>query len=95
MIYRLHYNKSNGIFSVRCTSRETIAASERHALIPVIGDIVPLPDEGHARYLLITQPEFIRATYKQRVVLSAIKTHFPHIRLLFKRLKEAFISCLR
>lgn len=90
MIYRLHYNKSNGIFSVRCSSRETIAASERHSQIPVIGDVLPLPNEGHAMYLLITQPEFIRATRKQRVVLSAIKTHFPHIRLLFKRLKEVF-----
>lgn len=95
MTYRLHYNKSNGIFSVRCPSRETIAASERHPRIPVIGDVVPLPNEGHARYLLITQPEYIRATCKRRVVLSAIKTRFPHTRLLFKRLKEAFTACLK
>lgn len=95
MNYRLHYNKSNGIFSVRCPSRETIAASERHAQIPVIGDVVPLPNEGHARHLLITRNDFIKATCKRRVVLSAIKTHFPHIRLLFKRLKEAFTACLK
>ncbi|NLR95190.1 BC10 family protein, partial [Flammeovirga agarivorans] len=35
---RLHFNKSNGIFSVRREDRSTVAASERHGKIPRIGD---------------------------------------------------------
>lgn len=49
---RLHFNTSNGIFSVRREDRSTAVASERNAKLPLIGSVVPLSPRVH---LLITR----------------------------------------
>ncbi|AZV02345.1 hypothetical protein Q19_12 [Pectobacterium phage Q19] len=82
---RLHYNSSNGIFSVRRQDRSTQSASEKHAKLPLIGNVVTLSPRVH---LLVTRGEFIEATKGTRPNLEAVVTRFPTIRLVFKRLKE-------
>ena len=82
---RLHFNKSNGIFSIRRDDRSTLSASERHAKIPFIGDVVSLAPRVH---LLITRGEFEKATLGSRPFLTAVVTRFPKVRLFIKRIKE-------
>lgn len=82
---RLHFNKSNGIFSVRREDRSTLSASERNAKIPFIGDVVSLAPRVH---LLITRGEFEEATKGSRPFLTAEVTRFPKVRLFIKRIKE-------
>lgn len=84
-MFRLHYNKSNGIFSVRRLDRSTVAASERHGKIPRIGDTVELSPRVH---ILVTRYDYLKAKDKKRPVLSMAKTYFPRIRLFFKWLWE-------
>lgn len=82
---RLHFNKSNGIFSVRRIDRSTLSSSERNAKIPFIGDVVSLSPMVH---LLITRGEFEEATKGSRPFLTAAVTRFPKVRLVIKRIKE-------
>lgn len=84
-MYRLHYNKRNGIFSVRSMDRSTVAASERHGKLPRIGDTVEISPRVH---ILVTHNDYLLAQLKLRPVLSVAKTRFPRIRLFFKWLKE-------
>lgn len=84
-MFRLHYNKSNGIFSVRAQDRSTVAASERHGKLPRIGDVVELSPRV---YILVTHNDYLLAQLKLRPVLSVAKTYFPRIRLFFKWLWE-------
>lgn len=86
-MFRLHYNKGNGIFSVRRLDRSTVAASERHGRIPRIGDTVELSPRVH---LLVTRYDYLKAKDHKRPVLSVAVTRFPFIRLFFKWLKETF-----
>lgn len=82
---RLHFNTSNGIFSVRREDRSTAVASERNAKLPLIGSVVPLSPRVH---LLITRGEFIKAMSKERPHLEAVVTYWPRIRLFVKWIKE-------
>lgn len=82
---RLHFNKSNGIFSVRRDDRSTVVASERHGKIPFIGQAVLLAPSVH---ILITKGSFIAATNKERPVLPVVVTKWPRVRLLIARIKE-------
>lgn len=82
---RLHFNKSNGIFSVRRVDRNTLCASEKHGKIPLIGDVVSLAPRVH---LLITRGEYEQATSGSRPFLTAVVTRFPKVRLFIKRIKE-------
>ena len=82
---RLHFNKSNGIFSVRREDRSILSASKRNAKIPFIGDSVSLAPRVH---LLITRGEFEEATLGSRPFLTAVVTRFPKVRLTIKRIKE-------
>lgn len=82
---RLHFNKSNGIFSVRRDDRYTLVSSERHAKIPLIGDVMSL---GQRVHILITRAEYIQATSGSRPFLTATVTRFPKVRLFIKRVLE-------
>ena len=84
---RLHFNKSNGIFSVRRDDRSTVVASERRAKIPFIGDVVSLAPRVH---LLITRSEYLQATSGSRPFLTATVTRFPKVRMFIKRVLEVF-----
>lgn len=84
-MFRLHYNKTNGIFSVRREDRSTVCSSERRAKLPAIGNTFALAPRVH---LIVTRNEFKEAMTKSRPVLSVAVTRFPFVRLLWKRLKE-------
>lgn len=86
-MFRLHFNKGNGIFSVRRSDRSIVCASERRAKLPLIGDTVPLAPRVH---IVITRGNFEKAMTKSRPVLSVAVTRFPFIRLLIERVKELF-----
>lgn len=86
-MFRLHFNKTNGIFSVRREDRSTVCASERRAELPYIGDTIALAPRVH---LIITRNDFKKAMTKSRPVLSVAVTRFPFIRLLWERIKEVF-----
>ncbi|QHJ79922.1 MAG: hypothetical protein [Caudoviricetes sp.] len=84
----LHYNKSNGIFSVRKSStREIIKATERHAKIPTIGSAFKLSNNVFA---LITTGTFKKTQTGSRQFVPVVVTKFPRLRLIFMRLKEIF-----
>lgn len=86
--FKLHYNKSNGIFTVRKTDRSTFCASGRHEEIPILGSTIRV---ARGRHIIITKDTFKEAVAKRRPVLSVAKTHFPLVRLLFRRLKEIIL----
>lgn len=86
-MFRLHFNKSNGIFSVRRSDRSTVCSSERRAKLPLIGDTIALAPRVH---LIITRNDFEKAMTKDRPVLSVVVTRFPFVRLLIERIKEVF-----
>lgn len=86
-MFRLHFNKSNGIFSVRRSDRSTVCSSERRAKLPLIGDTIALAPRVH---IIITHNDFKKAMTKDRPVLSVTVTRFPFIRLLIERIKEVF-----
>ena len=82
---RLHFNPSNGIFSVRRRDRSTVVSTERHSKVPLVGTTFPLAPRAH---LLVTASDFRKAMSKARPVLSVVVTRFPRIRLFIKWLKE-------
>lgn len=84
-MFRLHFNKTNGIFSVRRSDRSTVCSSERRAKLPRIGDTIALAPRVH---LIITRNDFQEAMTKSRPVLSVAVTRFPFVRLLWERIKE-------
>lgn len=86
-MFRLHFNKSNGIFSVRRSDRSTVCSSERRAKLPLIGDTIALAPRVH---IIITHNDFKKAMAKDRPVLSVAVTRFPFVRLLIERIKEVF-----
>lgn len=82
---RLHFNKSNGIFSVRREDRSTLAATERHGKIPFIGDTFEL---SPSVYILVTRGLYEAATEKSRPFVPVVVTKWPRIRLFWERIKE-------
>lgn len=84
-MFKLHFDKSNGIFSVRRIDRSIVCASGRNAKLPLIGDTIPLAPRVH---IIVTRNEFKKAMMKSRTVLSVAVTRFPFVRLLWKRIKE-------
>lgn len=84
---RLHFNKSNGIFSARGADRSTVLASEKHAVIPFIGDTVELSPRVHA---VITNGLYKEATTGSRPFIPVLVTRFPKVRLVIARIKEVF-----
>lgn len=82
---RLHFNKSNGIFSVRRQDRSTVAASERHGRIPFIGDTFELSPSVH---ILVTRGLYEAAAEKSRPFVPVVVTKWPRLRLLWERIKE-------
>lgn len=86
-MFRLHFNKTNGIFSVRRIDRSTVCSSERRAKLPLIGHTFALAPNVH---LIVTRKDFKEAMTKSRPVLSVAVTRFPFVRLLWKAVKEVF-----
>jgi hypothetical protein len=84
---RLHFNKVNGIFSIRGTDRRTVKSSERKAKIPSIGDTIELAPRVHA---VITKGLYEEATTGSRPFIPVLVTRFPKARLVIKRIKEMF-----
>lgn len=84
---RLHFNPSNGIFSVRRQDRSTVVATERCPKLPMVGTTFPLAPRVH---LLATASDFQKSMSSARPVLSVVVTRFPRIRLFVKWLKETF-----
>lgn len=82
---RLHFNHSNGIFTIRRSDRSIVLASKRHAELPLIGTVASLSPCVH---LLITRGECLRAMNEGRPRLEAVVTNWPRIRLLVKWIKE-------
>lgn len=82
---RLHFNKSNGIFTVRRSDRTTVHASRRHMALPVLGGVVSLAPRT---YLLITRGEYLWAMKKGCPQLEAVITKCPRTRMFIKWLKE-------
>lgn len=84
---RLHFNKSNGIFSVRRIDRSTVAASERHAKIPFIGSTHELSPNVH---IVMTKGLFVEASTGSRPSVPVLVTRFPKVRMVVARIKEVF-----
>lgn len=86
--YRLHFNRSNGIYSLRDTTRYTVAASGRNSKLPLFGNVVPVP-EG---FVLVTPGEYKQAAGypKKYPAIESIETHWPRLRLFIKAIKEVF-----
>lgn len=82
---RLHFNKANGIFSVRRDDRSTVAATERNGELPRIGDTHQLAPSVH---ILITRGLYELAKTKSRPFVPVVVTKWPRLRLLWERLKE-------
>lgn len=82
---RLHFNKSNGIFSVRRVDRSTVAATGRNEKLPLIGDTFELSPKVH---LLVTRGLYVEAKTKSRPFVPAVVTNWPRLRLLWERFKE-------
>ncbi|WEU68253.1 hypothetical protein TARRARE_7 [Escherichia phage vB_Ec_Tarrare] len=86
-MFRLHFNKSIKMFTVRRQDRSIVCASERRAKLPILGSTIPLAPSVH---IIITRGDFQKAIDKQRPVLSVAVTRFPFVRLLIERIKEVF-----
>lgn len=85
---RLHFNKSNGIFSARGSDRSTVLSSEKHAVIPkVLGSTIELAPRVHA---VITIGLYKEATTGSRPFIPVLVTRFPKVRLVIARIKEVF-----
>lgn len=87
---RLHYNKTNGIFSVRREDRSTVSASERrskYGKLPLLGSTVSL---GGSVHLIITRGLYEAAQTKSRPFVPAVFTRWPTLRLIVARIKEVF-----
>ncbi|CAK1257456.1 unknown function [Klebsiella phage vB_Kpn_K80PH1317a] len=82
---RLHFNKSNGIFSVRREDRSTVAATERHGKLPRVGDTFELSPNVH---ILVTRGLYEAATEKSRPFVPVVVTKWPRLRVLWERIKE-------
>lgn len=85
---RLHFNKSNGIFSARRADRSTELASEKHAVIPkFIGNTIELSPNVHC---ILTKGLYVEATTGSRPFIPVLVTRFPKVRLVIARIKEVF-----
>lgn len=84
---RLHFNKSNGIFSIRRIDRSTVGASEKHAKIPLIGFTQELSPRVH---IVVTSGLLKEATTGSRPSVPVLVTRFPFVRLIIARVKEVF-----
>lgn len=87
---RLHFNSSNGIFSVRREDRSTVAASERcskYGKLPLIGTTWHL---GGSVHLIITRGLYEAAQTKSHPFVPAVYTKWPRLRLFIARIKEVF-----
>lgn len=84
---RLHFNKSNGIFSARRVDRSSALASEKHAKIPRIGDTIELSPNVHC---ILTKGLYVEATTGSRPFIPVLVTRFPKVRLVIARIKEVF-----
>lgn len=85
---KLHYNKSNGIFSVRRVDRSTLLATDKNYKIPFVGEWVKLAPSVH---LIVTRGVFMTAkTEGSRPDVVVKVTKWPRLRLLVERLKEVF-----
>lgn len=82
---RLHFNKSNGIFSVRRVDRTTVVASERHAKVPFLGSTHELSPNVH---IVMTKGLFVEATTGSRPSVPVLVTRFPKVRMVIARIKE-------
>lgn len=83
----LHFNRSNGIFTVRRSDRTIMHASKRHAGLPLIGTVESLAPRV---YLLITRSDYLSAMRAERPRLKAVVTTWPRVHLLVKWIKEMF-----
>lgn len=86
--YRLHHNRSNGIYSLRDVTRYTVAASSRNSKLPLIGNVIPVP-EG---FVLVTNREYKAAAGypKKYPAIDSVVTKWPRVKLFIKALKGAF-----
>lgn len=82
---RLHFNKTNGIFSVRREDRSTVAATERHGKLPLIGDTFELAPSVH---ILVTRGLYETAMTKSCPFVPVVVTKWPRLRVLWERFKE-------
>lgn len=84
---RIHYNKLNGIFSVRREDRSTVCATERHGKLPRFGDTFELSPSVH---ILVTRKNYIEAMTKSRPFADVRVTKWPRLRLALKVIREVF-----
>lgn len=83
----LHFNKLNGIFSVRRIDRSTVTATRKGFKIPRVGTTHQLAPNVH---ILITKGVYEKATTKSRPEVIVKVTNWPRVQLFIARLKEAF-----
>lgn len=86
-MFRLHFNKHKGSFTIRRADRSTAFGTDPHVKLPLIGDTIALSPNVH---IIITRNTFKKAMAKQRPVLNVAVTRFPFVRLLVERIKEVF-----
>lgn len=82
---RLHFNKSNGIFSARRVDRSTAFASEKHAKIPRFGSFHSFAPSVHA---LMTHGLLVSASQGERPEVPVVVTKWPRVRLFIATVKE-------
>lgn len=88
MMMKLHFNRSNGIFSVRRVDRSTAFATAKNFKIPRVGLVNELSPNVH---VLITRGTFIKATEDwKRPEVQVVVTKWPRVRLFIEWLKETF-----
>lgn len=86
-MFKLHFNKDNGIYSIRRVDRMAVAATEKHAKVPRIGSKIPF---SSGAWFLLTPKVFASARAKTRPSVELTVTNWPNVRLFFKCLKELF-----
>lgn len=87
-MFKLHFNKENGIYSIRRADRMTVAATEKHAVTSKwLGATVPF---SSGAWFLLTPKVFASARAKTRPSVELTVTNWPNVRLFFKCLKELF-----
>ena len=82
---RLHFNKSNGIFSARRVDRSTAFASEKHAKIPRCGTFHSFSPSVHA---IMTHGLLVSASHGERPEVPVVFTKWPRVRLFITTVKE-------
>lgn len=82
---KMHFNKSNGIFSVRRVDRSTALATDKNFKVGMLGETYALSPTVH---VIATKGIFEKASEGKRPEVPVVVTKWPFVRLVINRVKE-------